>query len=218
MRFSSVWDAGISPLSHNIDMTLRFHKAIRDLHPLLAEMAPKGNKSGYTAMLKTPSIHDMDETQWHKLFRQNGDYFPDGRVDAYGVHIEFWNRNATEDDTIIFNARYNAADLNAMGFNFPAAITAPEVPMAILKAEIEGFGAHKGQIYSPRHSEPLDTPIWLLWIKDGVPWEVAIENYRLDPAQGPHTSAEPWLGGTLYTWPDYEPWRFLPQPRWPWGN
>jgi hypothetical protein len=215
MRISCAWNAGVSPLSHNIDMTLRFHKAIRDLHPLLAEMSPKGNKSGYAAMLKNPSIHDMDQTQWHKLFRQNGDYFPDGRVDYQGNYIAFWNRNTAEDDSIIFTIRYDSIDLNGMGFGFPGAIKDPQIPMAILKAEIESFDAHKGQIYSSRRDEPLNTPIWQLWIKKGVAWEVAINRYRLDPAQGPYSSAEPWLGGTLYTWPEYEPWRFPYQPRWP---
>ena len=66
---------------------------------------------------------------------------------------------------------------------------------------------HGGQRYSVIYNN-FDKPLWRMWLRDGEPWpEPGIHggtHLQLWQCDEPY-ECEPWLGGKLYTWPQFKP-------------
>ena len=84
----------------------------------------------------------------------------------------------------------------------PDLMTRSDALRRILSHGIEHWEAHEAGVY--RIDEEAKHRFWLRWRPDDVP--SPIPRLPLEPGWA---SAEPWLGGTLYTWPEHEPVRII---------
>lgn len=154
-------------------------------------------------MLKQPLVWDLDEAGWRMMLG--------APEHVHFVSITYWNRQLADNGGCAYTIHANNTSSMGNGVvvnNLPEPLNEAAYLKAMLKAEIEVFGADLGEVWTswPGHAED---PIvlfwhWLWWVREGQAWPP--DHPRFNQAQGNPSSAEPWLGGTLYTWPEYEPW------------
>lgn len=75
---------------------------------------------------------------------------------------------------------------------------------AILQLGIEFWRGDDAGIYEIDTTKSDDWFFWLRWQRDGV--ETPIPDVK---SAGTPSSTEPWLDGTLKTWPDHAPWKLM---------
>jgi hypothetical protein len=204
LHVSGLWAPGRTNYSSLADQSVDFARRLRAVHPLFSEISPTGERSGYHEMLKQPLVRDIGPDGWEEIFRAS--------QATYGfVDVSYWNRRSADGESCFYTIHANDDVLsNGIVVNkVPQPLNNPDNLKATLKAQIEVFGVELGEVFTlwPGH---VEDPIvlswhWLLWLREGQPWPGGPES-RFKDTQGPHTIAEPWLGGTLYTWPEYEPW------------
>ncbi len=208
--FYGNWASGKDTVANNSAKIIEFANRLATIHPLLAELSPFGNRSGYKSMLKQPRVQDMTEAQWTKLLKihEADDAF------GLGTSISFWNRQPNGDDGMILHITLNATKENNNGMltpHFPLALARREPLMEISQAAIEVFDCYQTEVVTfinqPNIPKP-DTYVWCLWKKTG--YALCERDYAfMDPAQGESDPSVPWLDGTIYTWPNYAPWKLL---------
>jgi hypothetical protein len=77
----------------------------------------------------------------------------------------------------------------------------PDQLRELLKMGIEHWECDEAAITPPQGVNGDNAWVfWLRWKKDGTKWTWERE------VMGEPASAEPWLGGTLYIWPENAPW------------
>ncbi len=202
--------SGKDTVANNSAKIINFANRLATIHPLLAELSPSGNRSGYKSMLKQPRVQDMTEAQWAQLLKLRED--DDGL--GLGKRVSFWNRQPNGDDGMILHITLNAAKENNNGMDtphFPLALAKREILMEISQAAIEVFDATGSQVATILDNfdfEKRKSYLWCLWKKDGHA-VVDSDLFRIDPQQGESDPSVPWLDGTLYTWPAFAPWKLL---------
>ncbi len=83
----------------------------------------------------------------------------------------------------------------------------PDTVRAVIELAIDHWGGQEASVsYTLRNAQDddFDWCFWIRWLKAGhTSHAVNIEPF------GVPSSAEEWLGGTLYTWPEHAPWLAL---------
>jgi hypothetical protein len=182
-----------------------YANGVRTLHPLLSDFSWKGRKGGYKNMLLHPNIWDMTEAQLYGMF--------DFEEDADFFYHEFWNRKTKKGESLIhwlsFNKLNDGRQSHMVAGDIPAPLLTDDLLTRWLEIAITAFDADNAEIATfEQTSDGLYTPLWRLWLKAGEPWPES--RSFLKPAQvQPYTDEKPWLGGTLYTWPEFAPWDLL---------
>jgi hypothetical protein len=184
---------------------LTYADGIRTLHPLLSDFSWKGNEGGYSNMLLHPNVWDMTEEQIYSMFdfEADRDYFA----------FEFWNRRTKSGESLIhwpsFNKLNDGHQSHMVAGDIPAPLLTEDLLTRWFEIAITAFDADSGEIATfEQTDDKLYTPLWRLWLKDGEPWPEPTS--FLKPAQvQPYTDEKRWLGGTLYTWPEFAPWDLL---------
>jgi hypothetical protein len=206
---------GRDSIENNCARIIAFANQIATIHPLLAETAPFGSRSGYKNMMKQPHVQEMTPQQWDKLFKQSGEYNYDGEVDDLGHRLSLWNRKPNEAESFVFsivcdrtwNDQNNALSLSKL----PLPLVKPQLLNDIAQAAIEAFGGINAEIYTwitpaVKKEDGRVSYVWRFWQKTGIPIPSFI---RVTPEQGPYSEDQAWLDGTLYTWSEYAPWTLL---------
>ena len=208
------WGPRAAPLVVHIGQAVSFARRLQDIHPLFAEISPAGKRSGYKNMLMQPLIWDMTPEQWRKTFEDSRSEY--SSRDRYIV--EYWNRRTNESEAIVYQVFCNdSADGNGISLaDLPLALNTPDFLEAIMLSIMEVFdtdSADIGSIVKTDKAPPgfsLARLYWKTWFKQGGggPWP-DVPDWKKAICGEPAT-AEPWHGGTLYTWPQYAPWLPLP--------
>jgi hypothetical protein len=212
VNIGSIWEGAATSFSGLAEQCVTFARRLQQIHPLFAEFSPMGDKSSYTDLLKQPLVWDVDESGWRTMFERS---LMGGLVMA-----DFWNRRTSESERAKYTVtvRYNpdgkmtAKDLNRLGNglslnDLPAPLSSEQHLTAILRATIETFGSKRADNYTYRRNDVIRARYWRLWLNEGQPWP-NVPDDRFKAEQGLPSIEESWLGGTLYTWPEYEPWRY----------
>jgi hypothetical protein len=193
-----------------VERILAYATGIRTLHPLLSDFSWKGNEGGYTNMLLNPNIWDMTEEQRYGMFdfEEDSDFFL----------FEFWNRRSKDSEDLIHWLSFNKivdciqTESYMATDDIPTPLVTDDLLIRWLEIAITTFDADVAEIATiERKTAPNDDevylPLWRIWLKVGSSPHQA---YYLLPSQAqPYTDEQPWLGGTLYTWPEFAPWDLL---------
>jgi hypothetical protein len=201
-RYGLLWQ-------EQIEMMLDYANRVSKLDPLLADFSWKGRKGGYTNMLMYPNIWDMTETQRFEMF--------DFEADRDDFSFEFWNRRTKNSESLIhwpifdkIAPRTTSRSMMVVS-DIPARLVTEDLLTRWLEIAITSFNADNGEIATfEQTDEGLFTPLWRLWLKAGEPWPEPTSFLETAQVQ-PYTDEKPWLGGTLYTWPEFAPWDLLNQ-------
>jgi hypothetical protein len=170
-------------------------------------------------MLLQPLVWDMTPEQWEKAFEDSQDeYHGKPAGGDYRYLSDYWNRHIKDDESIVYTISCNATTIgNGVAVNeLPAVLNNGEILDAIMLALIEVFDADDATIGCSVETEkaPLGFSFarlsWKTWVKRGDdPWPW-LQDWQKTICGEP-TAAEPWHGGTLFTWSHHAPW--LPLPR-----
>lgn len=206
-----------------------FANRLGQIHPLFYEFSPIGAKSGYSNMLKQPLISNIDDAGWRSMFEKS---LAGG---AQLVGATFWNRRPSKHESLLFTVTVVFCEKGVIpaGLNgkivlgslvrlasgvavndLPPALSQADHLTAILQATVEVFGGRRADLYTYWQNDAIRARYWRLWLHEEQPWP-SNPGDRFKLEQGKHSLEESWLGGTLYTWPEYEPWRYR---RLPGGN
>lgn len=188
-----------------------YFRRLRMIDPLFDTISWNCGGS-YKKMYAEPLIDEMTDADWQRLFDRAQSYDGDILDDNLGIRGEFWNRRKRhkDDGAIKINFRVNALGGGGVGLiEFPERFVDEPTLKAMFAAQIESFDPPFGDVSLWRFTgAPLDPTFdWLFWLRDGEDMPPR-NRLRFDHSQLPLPDGEPWLGGTLYTWPEYEPWRF----------
>jgi hypothetical protein len=190
-----------------VERMLDYGNRVSRLDPLLADFSWAGRKNGYKNMLMHPNIWDMSEAQRYAMFDfdDDCDYFPFG----------FWNRRTEKNEVLVHDVTFYkiATILNSqsqmVAGDIPAPLLTDELLTRWLEIAITAFDADNAEIATfEQTDDKLYTPLWRLWLKNGEPWPEPTSYLEAVQVQ-PYTDEKPWLGGTLYTWPEFAPWDLL---------
>lgn len=183
-----------------------FAARLQQVHPLLAEIGLTGKKSTFNSWLEAPLVSSVSLEAWNEIFdaqrRKNG-----------SVILPFWNRRSVEDGLFKYTVyAFGKHDGNRLTVDeLPEPLNNAACVSRVLTTGVEAFGAISAEVFTLLHrSDPSGWEVrhWQVWLREGRPWPPA--GRRFQESQGAYSSAEPWLGGTLYTWPEYEPWTYHP--------
>jgi hypothetical protein len=180
-----------------------FARRLQQIDPIFAEIALSGTQfdlDGLDNWMRQPLVWDLTRDQWRELVPNPG------RTSIY-----CWNRRLPGKGGCLINIRINGPIRgNGVSMNsIPLEVNNPQALTGVLAALIESFGADQAHVLSAWDMElhPIWARHWRFWVRKGLSLPDDPDN-RFKKEQGPYFSAEPWLGGTLYTWPEYEPWRY----------
>ena len=212
------WGPRAAPLVVHIGQAVSFARRLQDIHPLFAEISPKGNRGGYKNMLMQPLIWDMTPEQWEETFEHSRNRDGSFVYDEFGYTVEYWNRHTRDEECIVYQIHCNDTRTgNGVSLaNLPQALNTPDFLEAIMLAIMEVFDTDNADICRIVKTDKAPPGFslfrmhWKTWVKQGGsgPWP-----YSPDWEQaicGEPATAEPWHGGTLYIWPQYAPWLPLP--------
>jgi hypothetical protein len=184
------------------DQCIAFARRLSTVHELYREISMIDG-DGEAAMRRQPLVWDARL----KLVKKIEASLTRNKIFARAL---FWNRQMP-------HAGYNTYCIHGCDTSYvvntivldelPVQLHAPDTLRAILQAVVEELGADDAVCYSRWQGDPIWARHWLLWLKDGMPWPTGSDN-RFQDAQGPHSQCENWLGGKLYIWPEYEPWKY----------
>ncbi|MFT3727110.1 MAG: hypothetical protein QM759_04735 [Terricaulis sp.] len=179
-----------------------FARRLSGIHPLLGEIAITGAKDGFANMMGQPLISSLQLSDWGNLLSESRD--------ARGVVVlNLWNRRSSPSEFISCtihandNAIGNGVSLNGL----PEPLNNAESIQAIMHASIDVFRPRQAMAYTYWQDEKLWARCWTVWTPQHVSI-LADPETQFFPEQGPHRTIEPWLGGLLYTWPEYAPWTY----------
>jgi hypothetical protein len=180
-----------------------FARRLQQIDPIFAEIALTGAQfdlSGFDNWLRQPLVWDLTPDQWRELV-------PSPHITT----IYCWNRRLPDNGRCKFEIYVNNTIRgNGVTMSYlPPDVNNPQALTSLLSALVESFGADQVDIFSAwdMRLHPVWARHWRIWVREGRSLPDAPDN-RFKKEQGPYFSAEPWLGGTLYTWPEYEPWRY----------
>jgi hypothetical protein len=180
-----------------------FARRLQQIDPIFAEIALTGAQfdlDGFDSWMRQPLVWDLARDQWREL-----------APGPYPTTIYCWNRRLPDNGGCKFEIYVNDMRAgNGVTMNdVPSEVNNPQALTGILSALIESFGAAQADVLSAWDMQlhPVWARHWRVWMREGRSLPDDPDN-RFKKEQGHYSSAEPWLGGTLYTWPEYEPWRY----------
>ena len=217
LSLSVEWPAGARPPAWNLARTRDMAKALAQVHPLFAELSPRGRGGSFETMEAMPLVDDLTVEQWLDLARLHG-----RRSDADpGTTIVFWNRRRAEGEAQLVEIHYDQPGGPAHPrlprrpneIRFPALppqMQARNTILSLIGACIDAFDAHRADVawlmQAPvRPMEPARSTLAyrLLWLGENVAFPEDAETRYRYPADHPEPEgSDPWRGGTLYRWPD----------------
>lgn len=180
---------------------------LRSIHSLFNEISNTGKKNGFSSMLDQPVVWSLTPSDWHSLLEENR-----GADDV--VRVSFWNRRSLSSEFVQVTVHANDVVVgNGVTLNgLPGLLNNDASITAIMRAFIEVFQPVQTLAYTFWQDEEVWARCWKVWMAEHAPLGQnpysQFSSSQFSPAQGPQSDAEPWLGGTLYTWPEYEPWRY----------
>lgn len=208
----------------NYVRTREFFDRLRGIHPLFATISPRGTRSGYKHMLAQPSFPGMTFEEWLAAYaahkkpaeRAGGSY-------ELGVDVPYWNRRKGDDYQTIkidYDVTYELYENDLMLTRLARELIEPDVTLAILRACIEAFDCPRAEsawYTSDPDQNALHFRYHRLWLRadqsfpKGKPPLVPgqppphLKSDRYKQGHPPPPVSEPWLDGTLYTWPEHDP-------------
>lgn len=197
------WPTGPRNDAELLERCRCFSADLHKIDPLFSEIAPTGSKNGFRNMLRQPLVASITEEEWDAAME-------DGWAKSF-LDITFWNRRTSENEFCGFSIHANDdLERNVIVVNrLPEALNNMQQERAVLAAMVTSFGLATGFVYTSYWSDDeISARYWLLWLRQGEPWPMPSPVENFNPAQGPYSSEEAWLGGTLYIWSQFEPWRY----------
>lgn len=198
-----LWRSNVLGADEIAGQVVAFARRLQQINPIFAEVALTGTQFGLGGRknwIRQPLVWDLTHGQWRELVPR-----------PQPTSIYCWNRRVPGNGGCLFNINFLGTILgNGVAMNdVPAEVNNPQALTRLLSAMIETFGADQADVFSAWDMQlhPVWARHWRVWVREGQSLPDAPEN-RFKKEQGPHSIAEPWLGGTLYTWPEYEPWRY----------
>jgi hypothetical protein len=213
---------GVHAAQENFERTAALFDRLREIHPLFATVSPRAARSGRAAMEAQPIFPDVTFDQWQASYdahRKAASRF--GDAPTFGVRVPYWNRRAFDDGLQMIELQYDVAtewrENEVMLSDLASPLLEPEVLRAMIQAGVETFNACRADCAWLTEGPVPHFLYHMLWVREGTPFPqgahaiapgkpiplVQMERYPVDHA--PARQAEPWLGGTLYLWPDHDP-------------
>jgi hypothetical protein len=189
---------------------------LADIHPIFARMSVtfQGSRK---KMEKEPLLADDDVASWQK-------YLKKGEIEQYrigddnGSRVRFWNR-LWDDDVQIFEITMDSmATLerqtrlqNGIMMRCAAVCAFDDKTLLdMMQVFIETHDAYRAYTTSLFSDQVPKFKFYQYWVREGTafPPSPPFSHYDLVHHPAPPQS-QPWLNGTLYTWPEHEPHKLM---------
>lgn len=198
-----LWRSSLLGTNELAAQVVAFARRLQQVDPIFAEIALTGEQfdlDGFDNWLRQPLVWDLTRDQWRELV-------PKPQITT----IYCWNRLLPNKGGCKFEIYVNNMRTgNGVAMSYlPPEVNTPPALTGLLSALIESFGPDQAHAYSAWDMQlhPVWARHWRVWMREGRSLPDDPDN-RFKKEQGQYSSAEPWLGGTLYTWPEYEPWHY----------
>jgi hypothetical protein len=200
---------GTHPQAENFARTQDLMQRLGKIHPLFAQISPKGKAGSWKRMESEPLLKDITLEQWLGYYKLRMHKDPSDDYD-FGCTLSYWNRERSKEKCILIACQYNhnyhdrRNDTRIIGM--APELIQPDILPRIMEAFITAFDGEWGQYSCYDSDKPVRFSHYQIWIKDGLPDPVPGESTRYPEGHAPlPDNPVAWLGGRLYTWPQHDP-------------